>query len=60
MANAAKARGIRIFTVSSWENVDGDELRKLASSPADYYYTPGTHDMAESARAIADRVRCGD
>ena len=59
-ANAAKARGIRIFTVSSWENVDGDGLRKLASSPADYYYTEGTHDMAESARVIADRVRCGD
>lgn len=59
-ANAAKARGIRIFTVSSWENVDGDELRKIASSPADYYYTPGTHDMAGSARVIADRVRCGD
>lgn len=59
-ANAAKARGIRIFTVSSWENVDGDALRKLASSSADYYYTPGTHDMAGSAAAIAARVRCGD
>ena len=59
-ADAAKARGIRIFTVSSWENVDKDGLRKLASSPADFYYTAGTHDMAESARVIADRVRCGD
>jgi Mg-chelatase subunit ChlD len=59
-ANAAKARGIRIFTVSSWESVDKDALRKIASSPGDFYYTPGTHDMAESAKVIADRVRCGD
>lgn len=59
-ANAAKARGIRVFTVSSWENVDKDLLRKLASSPGDFYYTAGTHDMAESAKVIADRVRCGN
>ena len=59
-ANAAKARGIRVFTVSSWENVDKDLLRKLASSPGDFYYTAGTHDMAESAKMIADRVRCGN
>lgn len=59
-ANAAKARGIRIFTVSSWENVDKDLLRKLASRPGDFYYTTVTHDMAASAQAIADRVRCGD
>ncbi len=59
-ANAAKARGIRVFTVSSWDNVDKDFLRQLASSPGDFYYTPGTHDMAESAKMIADRVRCGD
>ena len=59
-AAAAKARGIRIFTVSSWENVDKDLLRKLASAAGDFYYTAGTHDMADSARIIADRVRCGD
>ena len=58
-ANAAKARGIRIFTVSSWENVDKDLLQKIASSPGDFYYTAGTHDMAGSAQVIADRVRCG-
>ena len=59
-AKAAKARGIRIFTVSSWENVDKDLLKQIASSSRDFYYTAGTHDMAASAQAIADRVRCGD
>jgi hypothetical protein len=59
-ANAAKALGIRIFTVSSWESVDEDMLRKITSSPGDFYYTPTTYGMAESAKVIADRVRCGN
>lgn len=59
-ANAAKARGIRIFTVSSSEGVNHDLMRAIASSPDDYYYTTDPADMSASMRAIAERVRCGE
>lgn len=59
-ANAAKARGIRIFTVSSSEGVNHDLMRAIASSPDDYYYTTDPADMSASTRAIAERVRCGE
>ena len=59
-ANAAKLRGIRIFTVTSGEFVIQDVMRAIASSPDDYYYTTDPAGISASMQTIAERVRCGE
>lgn len=59
-ADAAKARGVRIFTVTSGGFVIHDVMRAIASNSTDYYYTVNPAAMSESMRTIADKVRCGN
>ncbi|HKS37832.1 MAG TPA: Ig-like domain-containing protein, partial [Verrucomicrobiae bacterium] len=51
-ANAAKAAGIRIFTVG-FGNVNPTLLQSVASSPGDFYYGTESSDLEDLFRSIA-------
>jgi len=44
-ANIAKQHGIRIITIGLGNNADEDELRRIATSPNDYFFSPTTSEL---------------
>lgn len=56
-AQAAKNAGTRIFTIGLG-GVDADLMRRLASSPSDYYFAPTSADLAAIYQIIANTVNC--
>lgn len=56
-AQAAKNAGIRLFTIALG-SVDVNLVRKLASSPADFFYAPASSDLAAVYAALAGMVNC--
>jgi len=52
-AAAAKAGGIRVFTVGLGDDVEVDALRQMASGPGDFHLAPDGEDLAAIYRAIA-------
>jgi Mg-chelatase subunit ChlD len=57
-AAAAKAAGIRVFTVGLGQDVEPDVLRAMASRPEDYYPAGDGEDLAEIYRSIAVSLPC--
>jgi len=45
-AAAAKAEGIRVFTIGLGNDVDPALMRELASAPSDYFFAPGAEQLA--------------
>jgi len=52
-ADAAKAAGIRIFTIGLGTGVDPALLRDLATSPSDYFYAPASDQLAAIYQQIS-------
>jgi hypothetical protein len=57
-ADAAKADGIRLFTVALGSAVDEATLRAMASHPDDYAYAPDGEDLASIYERIAGAIPC--
>ena len=57
-ASAAKASGIRLFTVGLGQDVEQDVLRAMASRPEDFYYAPDGEDLGAVYDAIAVAIPC--
>jgi uncharacterized protein YegL len=55
-ADAAKAKGTRIFTIGLGTDIDEAELKGLASSPSDYFYAPTSSDLEYIYEQIAGTV----
>lgn len=58
-AAAAKAEGIRIFTIGLGADVDPDLLRELASSPGDAFLSAGPAELAAIYERISGRLAGG-
>lgn len=56
-AGAAKAKGTRIMTIGLGADVNADTLRRLASSPGDYYFAPDSSALAAIYEQIAGAIR---
>lgn len=56
-AKSAQADGIRIISVGIGSDVDQNLMRQIASSPADYHFSPDTSDLQEIYVAIAQQIR---
>lgn len=56
-AEAAKADGIRIISVGIGADVDKDLMQQIASSPADYHFSPDTSDLKDIYISIAQQIR---
>lgn len=52
-ATAAKAAGVRIFTIGLGSEVDPALLRSVASSPDDYFYAPSSDQLAAIYQQIS-------
>lgn len=52
-AGAAKADGIRLFTIGLGDDVEADALARMASTAGDYFFAPDGEDLAAIYRAIA-------
>ena len=57
-ASAAKAGGIRIFTIGLGSDLDASALRDIASEPAAYWHAPSAAELAGIYRAIAVDIPC--
>jgi Mg-chelatase subunit ChlD len=57
-ATAAKTDGIRLFTIGLGADVEQDALRRMASTPADYFYAPDGEDLLAIYKAIAVAIPC--
>lgn len=55
-AAAAKAAGIRIFTIGLGDGVDPALLRDLATSPSDYFYAPTSDQLAAIYEQISGLI----
>lgn len=55
---AAKASGIRIFTVGLGQDVEQDVLRAMASRPEDFFHAPDGEDLGAVYDAIAVAIPC--
>ncbi|MBN1815455.1 MAG: VWA domain-containing protein, partial [Anaerolineae bacterium] len=55
-ADAAKADGIRIFSIGLGADVDADLMRDIASSPDDYYFAPSGEQLAEIYALISNLI----
>src|SRR5690606_17051928 len=51
-AGRIKRSGIRIISIGLGSGVDEDQLRGIASSDDDYYYAPGSGDLAGIYQSI--------
>ena len=49
----AKADGILLFTIGLGGDAEQDALRRMASSPTDYFYAPDGEDLLAIYKAIA-------
>ncbi len=56
-ADAAKADSIRIISVGIGADVDKDLMQQIASSPADYHFSPDTSDLKDIYISIAQQIR---
>lgn len=56
-ADAAKAEGIRIISVGIGDDVDAALMPEIATTPADYYYSPDTTDLKDIYISIAQQIR---
>jgi Mg-chelatase subunit ChlD len=57
-ALAAKAAGIRIFTIGLGDTVEADALRQIASAASDYFAAPDAEDLACIYRQVAFDIPC--
>jgi Ca-activated chloride channel homolog len=57
-AAAAKADGIRLFTIGLGADAEQDALRRMASSPTDYFYAPDGEDLLHIYEQIAHAIPC--
>ena len=57
-AAAAKAAGIRVFTVGLGQDVEQDVLRAMASRPEDFFYAPDGEELGAIYDAIAVAIPC--
>ncbi len=58
-ARDARAKGIRIITVSAGEDVQKSVLRDLASRAADYYYNDSLVEIPDMLHSVVQKVQCG-
>lgn len=56
-ADAAKAEDIRIISVGIGADVDADLMEQIASSPADYHFSPDASDLKDIYVSIAQQIR---
>ncbi len=60
-AAAAKAAGMRVFTIGLGDDIEADALAEMASAPDDFFVAPDGEDLAAIYRAIAGAVKpCPD
>lgn len=57
-AAAAKAAGIRIYTIGLGTDLDEAALREMASNPGLYFHAPVAQELAEIYRGIAVDIPC--
>jgi len=58
LAQAAKAKGIRMITVSAGEDVMQDVMRSLASSAENYYYSSSLSEIPNMLHLIVQKIQC--
>ena len=56
-AQQAKAAGVRVITIGLGTDVDEAELRRMASSPDDYYFSPDAGQLQTIFTDIARSIR---
>lgn len=59
-ASQAKASGIRIISIGLGDDADESLLRGIASTSADYFYSPTTSDMTGIMADIMGQLVCRD
>jgi Ca-activated chloride channel homolog len=57
-ADAAKAAGIRLYTIGLGNDLDADLLRQIATSPRGFFSAPSAADLAGIYGAIAYTIQC--
>jgi Mg-chelatase subunit ChlD len=57
-ADNAKSSGIRMFTVGLGQDVRPEFLRRLASTPDDYFESPTAGKLTDIYKRIAERIVC--
>ncbi len=55
----AKARGIRIFSIGFGTDTDPVLMKRLASTPEDYFFAPGSTELSKIYTEIARRITGG-
>ena len=58
-ALAAKAQGVRLFSIGFGGDVDTALLKRVASTPDDYYFAPSTAELSGIYTEIARRLTGG-
>jgi len=58
-ADAAKAAGVRIFSIGFGADADPDLMRRIASRPEDYFFAPGAAELSAIYTEIARRITGG-
>jgi hypothetical protein len=56
-AVAAKAAGLRLFTIGFGSDVDPELLRRMASTADDYFFAPSSAELSGIYTEIARRIR---
>jgi hypothetical protein len=57
-ATAAKADGVRLFTIGLGEEVERDALAEMASRPEDFFHAPDGEDLLAIYEEIAFAIPC--
>ncbi|MFN2114855.1 MAG: VWA domain-containing protein, partial [Anaerolineae bacterium] len=58
-ATAAKADGVRVFSIGFGTDADPDLMARVASAPGDYYFAPSAAELAGIYTEIARRIHGG-
>jgi Mg-chelatase subunit ChlD/DNA-binding beta-propeller fold protein YncE len=58
-ARAAKAAGIRVYSIGFGVDVDPVLLERIASAPEDYFFAPGASELSAIYTEIARRISGG-